>query len=387
MVRLASCIMILCLLLSSCGGTSSPVPISSLPPDDTTSGLDMPLAYAPSKGNLCKYQSVYYYNTMRWIMYYDEQSQTSGKLCAKPDCTHDEITCNAYIPGFGRLQIYDEMLYFLGSMGDLYQMDLSGNQREFVMSIRMLNGANGTWVIHRGYVYTSLFETNVKDGEPFEHFSLCRYQLGTSEPKEMIFEKDFEQLIADDWAIHGDSLFLSLNKSIWNYRELYHFDLKTLESSQLISGSYSGTVSNFQLTEEGITFAEKDKERVRITQYDFATGEFKKQQEWDDATGYFPGLSADQSLILFYNQFTPKDGDHRIEYRIRETQGKGQEVSSGSIEEYTQLVQFYGSDETGFFLEKQCYTDIETVYELWRILYDTGEAELLIQLVRENPNP
>ena len=387
MLRFASWILILCLLLSSCGGSSSPAPISSLPPDDTTSGLDMPLDYATSRGKVCKYQSVYYYEAERWIMYYDEQSQTSGKLCGKPDCTHEEITCNAYIPGFGRLQVYDGMLYFLGSMGALYRMDLSGNQRESVMSIRMLNGANGTWVIHRGYVYTSLFETKVKDGEPFEHFSLCRYQLGTSEPKEMIFEKDFEQLIADDWAIRGDSLFLSLSKSIWSYRELYHFDLNTLEASTLISGSYSGSVFNFQLIEDGVVFTETDQDWIRVTKYDLATGEFKKLQEWNDSYDYFPGLSADQRLILFYNQYTPIEGDHWIEYRIRDTQGKGSELSSGRIDGYTPLVQFYGSDETGFFLEKRCPTDIENIYELWRIRYDNGEAELLIQLKVLNPNP
>ena len=384
MVRFISFILILCLLLSSCG-TSSPAPISSLPADESQPELDMPLDYAASKGRLCKYHSVYYYETLCWILYYDEESGTFGKLCGKPDCTHEDISCNAYIPGFGRLQIYDGMLYFMGEMGTLYRMDLSGNQREAVMNVRILSGTNGTWVIHRGYVYTSVFVNKVEKGEAAVNYSLCRYPLGTSAAKEMMFEKDFDQLVADDWQISGDSLFLSFSQGLWGYRGLYHYDLNTGELTELISGSYSGSVSNFQLAEDGIVFAEKDKKRIRITKYVFSTGALQKLQEWNVADGYLPGLSMNHNLILFFNQYTPREGDYWIGYRILRTQGNGEDVFSGSINGYTPSVHFYGSDETGFFLEKRCDAETATIKELWRIAYDTGEAKMLIRLVRAEP--
>lgn len=382
MLRFISFIMILCLLLSSCG-TSSPAPISSLPADESQPELDMPLEFNPSKGKLCKYHSVYYYEAMSWILYYDEETGTSGKLCNKPECTHEDISCNAYIPGFGCLQIYDGMLYFMGEMGTLYRMDLSGNQREFVMSVRMLNGADGTWFIHRGYVYTSVFVNKVEKGEAAVNYSLCRYPLGTSAAKEMMFEKDFDQLVADDWQISGDSLFLSFSQGLWGYRGLYHYDLNTGELTELISGSYSGSVSNFQLAEDGIAFAEKDKERIRITKYDFSTGELKKLHEWNDAEGYMPGLSTHQNLILFYKRSVDLDSEQLTPYRILKT--TGEEVFTGAIDGSAFTVHFYGSDHTGFFLEKICHTEAETTYELWRISYDTGEAKMLIRLVRAEP--
>jgi len=379
MVRFVSFIMILCLLLSSCG-TSSPAPISSLPADESQPEFDMPLDYAASRGRLCKYHSTYYYEEFGWVSYYDEETGTFGKLCGKPDCTHEDISCNAYISEFGHLQVYDGMLYFMGEMGALYRMDLSGNQREAVMNVRILSGANGTWMIHRGYIYTSVFVNRVENGENFVNYSLCRYPLGSSAAQEMIFEKDFDQLIADDWMISGNSLFLSFSQGLWGKRELYHYDLDTGELTELISGSYSGSVSNFQLTEDGIVFAEKDKERIRVTKYDFSTGDLQKLHEWNDANDYLPGLSIHQNLILFYKPFIDLDSEQLTPYRVLKT--TGEEVFTGAIDGSAFSVNFYGCDNTGFLLERIYHTEVETSCELWRISYDTGEAEMLIRLVR-----
>lgn len=139
-----SAVVILCVFFSACiasdGSERQSIPQPLL---DEQPGYDMQAEYARSSGFVCKHNSVYYYITLtHWIYYYDDVSKVGGKLCAKPECTHETGSCNAYAHGIGGVQVYDEMLYFTDGLGSLCRMDLTETQRETVMSLRPLVGKN-----------------------------------------------------------------------------------------------------------------------------------------------------------------------------------------------------------------------------------------------------
>lgn len=90
----------------------------------------------------------YYYLTPEeplYLMYWDDDTQESIKLCAKADCNHDNAACNAY---FGDVRYYDRtaqaaeyasgfqiyyyngFLYLLGTEGNLIQVSPDGSERK-----------------------------------------------------------------------------------------------------------------------------------------------------------------------------------------------------------------------------------------------------------------
>ena len=57
--------------------------------------------YATSNGSLCKEGTVYYAAANHRLLYYDEATKTSGLLCGRADCSHDDMNCDAYIDSSG----------------------------------------------------------------------------------------------------------------------------------------------------------------------------------------------------------------------------------------------------------------------------------------------
>ena len=95
----------------------------------------------------------YYYLTPEeplYLMYWDDDTQESIKLCAKADCNHDNAACNAY---FGDVRYYDRtaqaaeyasgfqiyyyngFLYLLGTEGNLIQVSPDGSERKRITKV------------------------------------------------------------------------------------------------------------------------------------------------------------------------------------------------------------------------------------------------------------
>ena len=70
---------------------------------------DVQKEYVHSGGNFAKNGSIYYVKVGTWLFYYDEVTSTSGKLCGKAECLHNDKQCNAYIGDGVGLQVYDNL--------------------------------------------------------------------------------------------------------------------------------------------------------------------------------------------------------------------------------------------------------------------------------------
>ena len=50
-----------------------------------------------------------------FIYYYDKAAQVSGILCGRPECIHQDSSCNAYTMGTGGICLYEDRLWFIES--------------------------------------------------------------------------------------------------------------------------------------------------------------------------------------------------------------------------------------------------------------------------------
>lgn len=94
------------------------------------------------------------------IVYTDKATGISLPLCGKPECLHNDVTCNASAGplGIAGLAVYDGKLYW-GLCGNsvIQRMNLDGTGRETVcatsLNFRENMNANPMVMFHRGYYY------------------------------------------------------------------------------------------------------------------------------------------------------------------------------------------------------------------------------------------
>ena len=141
------------------------------------SQYDADMRYVRSYGNLTRNGEVYYISLNNFLWYYDEASGLYGKLCGKPECTHDTENCNAFIRmkfnGDG-VQIYENKLYYGDGQGGLYCAGLDGNGEELVTALWTGNGSNFKWMIHRGYLYQTGNYYVVENGQDKLNLKIAR---------------------------------------------------------------------------------------------------------------------------------------------------------------------------------------------------------------------
>ena len=383
MRRYIAAAMMQCIVLSTCipADVAEPRSSAAAPVLDGPSGYDMQAEYARSGGFVSKHDSVYYYITLtHWIYYDDDVSKKWGKLCAKPECTHETGACNAYAHGISGVQVYDEMLYFTDGTGSLCRMDLKGNQRETVMALRPLQGVNPRWAIHRGYVYSSVTKNTVSDGKACDIYSLYRQKLHDGKNQELILEQEYEQgTINEFWLIQGNRLYLSLDEKERTYRRFLYYDIESGTLETLFSGPSEGFVADFRADQTGIDILENAASRIRLLRYDFARNTLSELSRRNDAGEYMGLLSADRDKILFYMLFPEKDEDGEQELHYKILNREEEELNSGSIFGEAWVLNGYGGDDTGFLLSRMIINREYQEHELWRIPYDSGQAERLIQ--------
>jgi hypothetical protein len=99
----------------------------------------------------------------KYLCAFPKSGEKAEFLCNKPDCTHNDLSCNGLLTNdsvYG-IQYYEGFLYYtvIGSGSiDLYKVNLDGSERERVCNLATVethgDGANSiNWIIHRGSIY------------------------------------------------------------------------------------------------------------------------------------------------------------------------------------------------------------------------------------------
>lgn len=178
------------------------------------------------------------------IEFIDRESGKQVPLCAKPDCTHEKESCNAYFRMPLAIQIYDKMLYVVAAGSEestmsLYRLSMDGSEREEVKKLYATEetdteGCSLSFVIHRGYGY---MVTNWMQKDRRERTqALYRISLDRDEEKEIIYEyKGYVPLL---YIIQGEKnrLYVTADRYLDK-------DLKEHETSSFYFDILKGTTT------------------------------------------------------------------------------------------------------------------------------------------------
>ena len=295
------CILIVSSILGCSSVSEELERIDSLQFDDTK--YDVETRYVMSRGNLARAGSVYYVNK-GYLWYYDDETDTMGKLCGKAECMHDSMTCNAYTGAraVGGVQIYDGKLYFMRG-NTIVCTDFAGNNLENVMMLPVGNAtlSNPEWVIHRGELFFRKNEHIVDRANPRKDLKITRQQLGDYTNVESVFEV-IDSTAWGDWMLRGDQMFIDLSYGAWGKREFYMYDLNTREIITLIDEKFNGYIVDYQVDDESFTFLGRTLDETYILKYDLKSKKntkiFKRKESDMDFSSQ---MSNDGKWILIYD--------------------------------------------------------------------------------------
>lgn len=176
MKKFISCLLAFafCLSLFGCSDNSAKLPKPNISGDNTVLGSDfqknMNQSKAPHLDRICENEDGYFFCYAGMNVYYlDKASGESTILCAKPECSHTDETCNAYTNG-NFLTYYDGKLYWshhdyiqenggVVNKGErLHCMNLDGTNHTVVQDLDFVPGGDTSNfitepMIHRNIVY------------------------------------------------------------------------------------------------------------------------------------------------------------------------------------------------------------------------------------------
>lgn len=170
---------ILTLSLAACGDNSSTSPQSAgLPRAGSNDGMletdfqkNMHQSTLEEYGfYICETGDGYYFLFNCFVYFMEKETGASTILCGKPDCAHNDETCNAFVSDASFLTYYNGRLYWSqddyvqenGSIvckGErLYSMELDGTGHTIVQQLEFVPGGDtGIYItcpiIHRGNIY------------------------------------------------------------------------------------------------------------------------------------------------------------------------------------------------------------------------------------------
>lgn len=169
----AALAVLLILSLSACGGKgkigNTKLPTAQSGGSGTDFQKNMAGSYSIDIDKMCETESGYYLGYDAFVFYVDKKSKGAAILCNKPECSHRDDKCNAWINGYS-LTAYNGKLYYNSAdsveenggykdMGNvLRSMELDGTKHDVVQSLEFtVNGGGMQYVqkpiIHRGIVY------------------------------------------------------------------------------------------------------------------------------------------------------------------------------------------------------------------------------------------
>ncbi|MDD2957713.1 MAG: hypothetical protein PHR92_04205 [Lachnospiraceae bacterium] len=179
--------LLLCILLTltACGGGKKQnEPKESTPPisDQTDTAVQIidaaetdfqknfHLAQEDAFNRGCMSEAGYYFVGNGYVSYVEKDTLRAVILCGKPECLHQDQTCNAYLGNVQHITFYEGRLYYAAAQeqggfgsGDwsLYAMNADGTQKQKVQSLRSPNDGfislPTQFLIHNGLV---LFKSN-----------------------------------------------------------------------------------------------------------------------------------------------------------------------------------------------------------------------------------
>lgn len=273
---------------------------------------------------LCETEDGYYFQHDTFVYFIDKQTKAATILCAKPDCLHNDNTCNAFINSLS-LSYSNNKLYFMngdrvlenGKYNDygwrLYSIDVDGTNRTDSQSLEFTPGGDTspyktTPIIHRGNVYFTYKGVvySVPLGEEIDNATaIWGEESGGSNSAVMVVDPNALQYTL--WA-DGDYMYFMANikQSNGTYKDTlfaYHTEEKELkqvwqtpDASEVGEWEETGvSVSQWYVTDGYIYFYLSGNDMWRSS---LETGKHEKLAQTSDKTQYGTAVFSDQYMCL-----------------------------------------------------------------------------------------
>ena len=220
-------------------------------------------------GSMAETPEGYYYLRDTFVYYCPRGESRFVPLCGKPNCTHNDPNCNAFVSLGSPLELYDGMLYIdVGPDEDalsFVKMKLDGTEHETVSTDLKAYGLNGSDYSFSSYLPHGKAYVTVKEDEPLlsdqKGDRLIVVDMKDGSSREIAADYFREHRMYGIEAIHNGSIFgdastiqdrfdsskwktielesdsgkiTELSLSHWGYRDLtdstiYYFDWDSLE--------------------------------------------------------------------------------------------------------------------------------------------------------------
>lgn len=201
-----------------------------------------------------KNESGYYVNVSKYVYFVDSATMEATPLCAKPNCLHNDETCNSYIGTTQGLTYNNGKIYTVVEAGPEYHLEgscfnyISADGSEHETFAHVKENVQD-WIIHRGYVYYSIKKGVFEEAITLENFgdvqaAVLRFPLNSPDKQELVYSsaEGLKDAYLYKLKAFGDYMyFMEQGKDSDDYR----FDWKRVNLTDL-------TVSDI-VTSQGIT--------------------------------------------------------------------------------------------------------------------------------------
>lgn len=329
--KLISCLLYIqiCMFLGSCKDNAQPA-------DSFEFQKNMHQSTSKDIPYLCETENGYYFQYDAFAYYIDKKSKKATVLCAKPECNHNDNSCNAWIYCSG-LSYFKGKVYFVnrdyvlknGKYTDygilLYSMEQDGTSHDIVQSLEFTPGGDTSQHITAPIIYK---------GKVYFVYSGVLYCVSLGEnivKAEKIYGEEVKstsgafQLMNPDavrytlWADQNDMYFMvNIKQTNGTYKDtLFSYDPESKELKQRwqvpdasVVGEWQTTgvsVSQWYLTNGFLYFYLSGGDFWRV---DLNTGVNEKMAETSRMTKYGTAIFSDQYMCLLNDG--PGDGINLI---------------------------------------------------------------------------
>lgn len=314
MIKKSACYLIglfVCLLMAACGeqtGVSDSAGGTIQGSENGKDGvsameLDFDYVYETDDQTDCSVITVYtengIYTTMSisdmekdlsgsLLMFYDYETGRTVPVCGKPDCSHEEVDCNAYFSEpeymFTYLYFYEDHLFVRKEENGyliMEQISLDGAEREkscqlYRTMVDTRIEDDGTIysssyypivIIHRGYAYFSTYYANCEECE------LYRVRLGSDENAELLCRQEGEQSMIYRLKGYGRYVFFQKGTCLedgTNDISVYAWDTQEDKMIEVVEG----VLRNYTVGGNYLYYFDFEN-RDSVMQYNLLTGEHR----------------------------------------------------------------------------------------------------------------
>lgn len=172
---------------------------------------------------IAKCETGYYTLVGKKIYYIEKETMQATLLCNKPNCMHNDDTCNAQIGAVDSICYSDGYIYYVSDAEDeheftgayLTQISADGSQRKNILYMEI---KPTDWIIHRGYFYYSVQKYTVDENTGLENVNyadcyIYSYPIDESsaDSKEIYFAEEIQKdAQISELMAYGDNLYFQI---------------------------------------------------------------------------------------------------------------------------------------------------------------------------------